>query len=58
MGLKAWIYFGFTALLTGVLIGIMIYFFRRKRKDRVESPKYRMMEDEDTSTRSQAPNSK
>ena len=46
MGLKAWLYFGFTLLLTGVLIGIMIYFFRSKRKDKVESPKYRMLDDE------------
>lgn len=46
MGLKAWLYFGFTALLTGVLFGIMIYFFRSKRKDRVESPKYRMMDED------------
>lgn len=46
MEFKAWLYFGFTTLLTFVLIGIMIYFFRSKRKDRVESPKYRMMEDE------------
>jgi cbb3-type cytochrome oxidase subunit 3 len=47
MGFKAWFYFGFTALLTVVLIGIMVYFFRSKRKDTVESPKYRMLEDDD-----------
>jgi len=46
MGVKAWLYFGFTALLIFVLIGIMIYFFRGKRKERVESPKYRMLDDE------------
>jgi cbb3-type cytochrome oxidase subunit 3 len=46
MGVKAWLYFGFTTLLTFVLIGIMIYFFRGKRKERVESPKYRMLDDE------------
>jgi len=46
MSVKAWIYFGFTALLVMVLAGIMIYFFTFARKDRVESPKYRMMEDE------------
>ena len=46
MGIKAWIYFGFTTLLSIILIGIMVYFFRNKRKDRVESPKYRMMDDE------------
>jgi cbb3-type cytochrome oxidase subunit 3 len=46
MGTRAWIYFGFTALLSIILIGIMIYFFRSKRKDRVESPKYKMMDDD------------
>jgi cbb3-type cytochrome oxidase subunit 3 len=46
MGFKAWLYFGFTALLAVVLAGIMVYFFRRKRKDSVESPKYKMMDDE------------
>jgi len=49
MGLKAWLFFGFTTVLTVVLAGIMIYYFRRKRKDRVESPKYRMMDDDDKS---------
>jgi LPXTG-motif cell wall-anchored protein len=46
MGFKAWLYFGFTTLLAVVLAGIMVYFFRKKRKDRVESPKYRMLDDE------------
>jgi len=46
MTAKAWLYFGFTALLVLVLAGIMIYFFKSARKNRVESPKYRMMEDE------------
>jgi cbb3-type cytochrome oxidase subunit 3 len=47
MTLKAWIYFGFTALLTVVLAGIMVYLFRSKRKEQVEAPKYRMLEDKD-----------
>jgi len=46
MGPKAWLFFGFTAVLTIALAAIMVYFFRRKRKDRVESPKYRMMEED------------
>ncbi len=46
MSLKAWIYFGFTALLTAVLAGIMVYLFRGKRKDKVEAPKYRMLDDD------------
>ncbi len=46
MRLQAWLYFGFTALLAVILAGIMIYYFRSKRKDKVESPKYRMMEED------------
>jgi len=46
MEFKAWLYFGFTALLALALAGIMVYYFRNKRKDRLESPKYRMMDDE------------
>jgi cbb3-type cytochrome oxidase subunit 3 len=46
MECKAWLYFGFTAFLVLVLTGIIVYFYRNKRKDRVESPKYRMMDDE------------
>jgi cbb3-type cytochrome oxidase subunit 3 len=46
MGFKAWLYFGFTMLLALVLAGIMVYFFRSKRKDRVESPKYRMLDED------------
>jgi cbb3-type cytochrome oxidase subunit 3 len=46
MGWKAWLYFGFTALLAIVLTGIMVYYYQRKRKQKVESPKYRMMEED------------
>lgn len=47
MSAEAWLYFGFTALLAAALAGIMIYSFRRKRKHRIEEPKYRMLEDDD-----------
>ncbi len=46
MSWKAWLYFGFTLLLSGVLLGIMIYYFRGKRKHKVEAPKYRMLDDD------------
>jgi hypothetical protein len=46
MGFKAWLYFGFTALLVLALAAIMVYFFRGKRRERVESPKYRMLDDD------------
>jgi cbb3-type cytochrome oxidase subunit 3 len=47
MTVRAWIYFGFTALLTAVLAGIVVYLFRSKRKEKGEAPKYRMLEDDD-----------
>jgi cbb3-type cytochrome oxidase subunit 3 len=46
MALKQWLYLGFTALLALVLAGIMAYYFRSRRKEKVESPKYRMMDDD------------
>jgi cbb3-type cytochrome oxidase subunit 3 len=53
MGFREWLYFGFTALLALAFALVIIYYVRGKRKDRVESPKYRMMEDD-----AQAPKSK
>jgi hypothetical protein len=46
MGWKAWLYFGFTSLLVVVLSFIMIYYFRKASKDRIESPKHRMLEED------------
>ncbi|MGE5173571.1 MAG: cbb3-type cytochrome c oxidase subunit 3 [Betaproteobacteria bacterium] len=46
MSWKAWLYFGFTLVLSGVLLGIMIYYFRAQRKHKVEEPKYRMLDDD------------
>ena len=46
MALKQWLYFGFTALLAVVLAGIMVYYFRSRRKEKVESPKHRMMDED------------
>lgn len=34
------------ATLCALLAGIAVFFFRRSRKERVESPKYRMLEDD------------
>lgn len=47
MATKQWLYLGFTVLLAFVLAGIMLYAFRRKRRDRIERPKYRMLEDDE-----------
>ncbi len=46
MSFQAWLYFGFTAVLVVVLAGIMYYYFRSGRKEGVESPKYRMLDDD------------
>lgn len=51
MTLMQWIYFGFTMLLVAVMAGLMFYLFRSKRKERVESPKYRMLEEDEPASR-------
>jgi cbb3-type cytochrome oxidase subunit 3 len=40
-------YLFFTLLLAGTFAGIMAYYFNRKRYDRVEAPKHRMLADDD-----------
>jgi hypothetical protein len=47
MTVRALLYLLFTALLTVVLAGIVAYYYGRRRFDRVESPKYRMLQDDD-----------
>ncbi len=47
MSLRAFLYFLFTALLAGVMVGIIVYCYGRRRKDRMEAPKYRMLADDD-----------
>ena len=37
----------FGGTLCVALAGIAIFYYRRGRKDRVEGPKYRMLEDDD-----------
>jgi cbb3-type cytochrome oxidase subunit 3 len=44
---RALAYLFFTLLLAGVFAGIIAYYFNRKRHDRVEAPKYRMLDDDD-----------
>lgn len=41
-----WIFFAFTGALAAVLAGIILYYFDGKRRDRVEAPKHRMLEDD------------
>jgi hypothetical protein len=40
-------YFVFGATLTAALAAIAVFYYRRDRKQRVEGPKYRMLEDDD-----------
>ena len=47
MSLRALLYLLFTALLAVVFAGIVAYYYGRRRFDRVESPKYRMLQDDD-----------
>ncbi|MDH4164256.1 MAG: cbb3-type cytochrome c oxidase subunit 3 [Nitrospirota bacterium] len=50
MLLNAWLKFAFTAVLSITLVVIIIHYYWPKRKedaDRVELPKYRMLDDDD-----------
>jgi hypothetical protein len=40
-------YFVYGATLCAALAAIAVYYFRRDRKERVEAPKHRMLEDDD-----------
>ncbi len=40
-------YFVFGTTLCVLLAGIALFYYRRNRKERVESPKYRMLEDDE-----------
>jgi len=44
---RALAYLLFTLLLAGIFAGIIAYYFNRKRYERVESPKHRMLADDD-----------
>ncbi len=43
---RALAYLLFTLALAAVFAGIVVYFFSGKRRDRVEAPKYRMLQDD------------
>jgi cbb3-type cytochrome oxidase subunit 3 len=47
VNINVWVYFGFTVILGLVFLGIIIYYFTPRRKDRVEKPKYRMLDDDE-----------
>jgi cbb3-type cytochrome oxidase subunit 3 len=43
---NAWVYLLFSAALAAVFAGIVLYYYSRRRRDRVEAPKYRMLDDD------------
>jgi cbb3-type cytochrome oxidase subunit 3 len=43
---SGWYYLLFTVTLCAVFAGIVVYYFGRRRRERVEAPKYRMLEDD------------
>jgi cbb3-type cytochrome oxidase subunit 3 len=47
MSLRALLYLLFTALLAAVFAGIVAWYYGRRRFERVEAPKYRMLQDDD-----------
>ena len=47
MTARALAYLLFTLLLAGIFAGIIAYYFNRKRYERVEAPKHRMLADDD-----------
>jgi hypothetical protein len=47
VSVRALLYLAFTALLAVVFAGIVAYYYGRRRFDRVEEPKYRMLQDDD-----------
>ena len=45
--LSAWVYLGFTVALFLVFIGLVLFYYAPKRKSRVESPKYTILDDDE-----------
>ncbi|GAB4362652.1 MAG: hypothetical protein Kow00128_02580 [Deltaproteobacteria bacterium] len=46
MSIRALAYLLFTLALSAIFAGIVLYTYARKRRDRVEAPKYRMLCDD------------
>lgn len=46
-GWQAWAYLIFGTTLVVLFTWIIVHFYRPRRKDRVEEPKYRMLEDDE-----------
>ncbi|MBI5905310.1 MAG: cbb3-type cytochrome c oxidase subunit 3 [Deltaproteobacteria bacterium] len=48
MSASALLYILFTAALGAVFAGIVAYYYGKRRFERVEAPKFRMLEDDET----------
>lgn len=40
-------YLLFTAAMAAIMLGIIVYYYGSRRKDEVEQPKHRMLEDDE-----------
>jgi hypothetical protein len=47
MSIRVLVYLLFTVLLAAVMVALIAYYYGRRRADRVEAPKYRMLVDDD-----------
>ncbi|NTW55826.1 MAG: cbb3-type cytochrome c oxidase subunit 3 [Chlorobiaceae bacterium] len=47
MNFSAWAYVVFTVLLALVMLGIIIYYYNPRRKQEVEKPKQRMLDEDE-----------
>ncbi|HEB75590.1 MAG TPA: cbb3-type cytochrome c oxidase subunit 3 [Nitrospirae bacterium] len=47
MDWTVWAYFGFVTVLAATFLGIILYFYGPARKEKVEKPKYKMLEEDD-----------
>lgn len=50
---SGWIYFGGTVALFIAFVVAVVYYFSPKRKAKVEGPKYRMLEDDEVTSKKQ-----
>ena len=48
-------YFVYGATLCAALVGVIAFYYSRRRKDRVEHAKYKMLEDDDAQSASRNP---
>jgi cbb3-type cytochrome oxidase subunit 3 len=46
MSFSGWAYVLFTMLLAIISGGIMVYYYNPKRKEKIEKPKHKMLEDD------------